>query len=101
MLGEPGQSAVELIVIGPIILHGAAGFVSDRHDAVHIGVIAEKSSLFDSVRNVLAGAGGAVDRADDGDVIACSESAVAAIEAHEVVRLGGGWRRRAIPAESI
>src|SRR5207249_942 len=101
MFGKACQSSVELVVIGPVILHRAAGFVRDRHHTVHIGIIAQQSSFFDSVRNVLAGAGRAVDRADNRDVVAGPITAIAAIEAHKVTLLGRRWWRRTISTEGV
>ena len=39
MLGEAGQRAVELVVVGAVVLHGAAGLVRDGHHAVDVGIL--------------------------------------------------------------
>ena len=39
-LAKPGQGAVELAVIGPVVLHGAAGLVRDGQDAIDAAEIA-------------------------------------------------------------
>ena len=70
MLGETGQRAVELVVVGPVVLHGAAGLVRDGHDAVDVRKLLEQVGAAEALGDVFAGAGRAVDGADDGDVIA-------------------------------
>ena len=42
MLGEAGQRAVELVVVGAVVLHGAAGLVRDGHDAIDVGILLEQ-----------------------------------------------------------
>src|SRR5262249_24556170 len=70
MLGEPSQRAVELTVIGAIVLHGAALLMSDGHHAIDLRIVLEQVAGANPVRDVFAGAGRAVDRADDGYVVA-------------------------------
>src|SRR5947207_5053923 len=101
MFGEAGESAVELVVVRAVVLHGAAGLVGYRHHAVHVGVLLEEVGGAELLGDVLAGAGGAVDRADDGDVIARAVAAVAAVVAHPGARLPRGRRWRTISAEGV
>ena len=82
MLGEAGQGAVELVVVGAVVLHGAAGLVRDGHHAVDVGILLEQVGRAEALGDVLAGAGRAVDGADDGDVVAGAVAAVAAVVAH-------------------
>src|SRR5262249_3816921 len=92
---------VELLVLQPLELERAAALVGDRHDAVHAGILLEQVKGPDLFRDVLAGAGRAVDGADDRNVIAGAVTAVAPIIAHEVTRLGRRRRGRAVPAKGI
>src|SRR5262249_34169794 len=101
VLGEAGQRAVELVVVGAAVLHGAAGLVRDRHHAVHVGVAAQQVGGTELLGDVLAGAGRAVDGADDGDVVARAVAATAAVVTHKGARLGRGRRRRAVAAEGV
>src|SRR5581483_5569595 len=98
---EAGERAVELVVVGAVVLHGAAGLVRDRHDAVHVRILLEEVSLPEALGDVLARAGGAVDGADDGDVVARTVAAVAAVVAHPGARLGPGRWGRAVAAEGV
>src|SRR5205807_503913 len=100
VLREAGEGAVELVVVGAVVLHGAAGLVGDGNDAVHVGVLAQQVGGAEALRDVLAGAGGAVDGADDRDVVARAVTAVVAVVAQEGALLGGPRRRRrAVAAE--
>src|SRR5439155_12936433 len=92
MPGETGQGTIQLIVVGSAILHGAAVLVSDGDDAIDFGVPAQEVGGLNAFGNVLAGAGRAVDRADDGNVVARAVAAVAAVVTEEGTRLG--YRRR-------
>src|SRR5437588_12256767 len=83
VLGEAGEGAVELVVVGAVVLHGAAGLVRDGDDAVHVRILTEQVGGAKALRNVLTRAGGAVDGADDGDVVARAVAAVAAVVAEE------------------
>ena len=39
---EPGQHALELLVVGAFVLHPAAALVGEGHDAVHVREVAEQ-----------------------------------------------------------
>src|SRR5439155_18407220 len=100
--GEAGQGAVELAVVGAVVLHGAAGLVGDGHDAIDVGVLLQQVGGLELLGNVLARARRAVDRGDDRYVVARAVAAVAAVVAQEGARLGRGLgRRRAVPAEGV
>ncbi len=101
VLGKAGQGAVELVVVGPVVLHGAAAFVRDGHHAIDIGKVFQHAAGAHSFGNILAGRGGAVDGTDDGDVIAGAESAIVSIVTHEGAFFRRRRRRRTIPAKSI
>src|SRR5579884_4413914 len=81
-------------MVGSVVLHRAALLVRDGNHAVHVGIGVQQSRVTNLVRDVFAGAGRAIDRTDDGNVIAGAKAAVATVIAHEVARLGRfGWRR--------
>src|SRR5262249_4276387 len=101
VLGEAGQRAVKLVVVRPVVLHRAAAFVCDRHDPIDVRIFLEQVGRVEPLRNVLAGAGGTVHRADDGDVVARAIAAIATVVAHPRARIGARRRRRTIAAESI
>src|SRR5262249_33488978 len=101
VFGEAGEGAVELVVVGAVVLHGTASLVRDGDNAVHVRVLAKQVRCPDALGDVFAGAGRAVDGADDGNVIPRAEAAVAAVVADEPARIPGGHRRRrAVAAES-
>src|SRR5579875_37604 len=89
MLGKAGQCTVELMMVGSIVLHGAAALVCDGHHAINVGIVPKQISGTDTLGDVLAGAGRAVDRADDGDVVARAVTAVAPVVAHPVTHGDG------------
>src|SRR5947208_16575390 len=101
MFREAGQRALQLIVVRAVILHGAALLVDDGHHAVDPGELTQQIRGLETLGDVLARARGTVDRADDGDVIACAVAAVAPIVAHEIGRLSGCGRGWTVAAEGV
>src|SRR5260370_42250121 len=95
MLGEPGEGAVELVVVGAAVLHGAAGLVRDRQNAVNVRVLFEQVTGAEALRDVLVGARRAVDGADDGDVVAAAVTLVVGPFGAAVVTQPGAHLRRA------
>ena len=87
MSGESCEGAIEQLVIVAVIGEGAAAFVNDRDNAVDVGVAAEICAG-QFLSDVSRGGGGAVDSADDGDVVAGTGGAVAA-----TIALKGACRR--------
>src|SRR5262249_60543014 len=80
--------------------------VDDRQDAIDVRILVQQSACPHSLRNVLAGAGRAIDGADDGDVIARAvalmlgpiRTAVVALEVtrlRRAPRVSGAWYFRA------
>src|SRR5579883_1920381 len=76
MFGKAGQCTIQLIVVRPVVLHRAAGLVRDGHHAIDIGVLLDQIGSAETLRDVLAGAGGTIDGAYDGDVVARPVTAV-------------------------
>jgi len=109
MLGEAGEREVELLVVGAVVLHGAAGLVRDRHDAIDVRIALKQIGRPKALRNVLTGGSGTIDSANEGDVVACAVTAVAAVVAHEMALRGraGGvisgmkGRRWAVAAKGV
>src|SRR4051794_20699572 len=101
MLGETRESAVELGVVRAIILHGAAGLVSDGDHAIDVGIAFQQVEDTDFVGDVFAGACRAIDSTDDSNAVAGAITAAAAVVAVEVAC--GGPRRtwRRIAAKGI
>src|SRR5260370_472878 len=93
--GADPAFAVGAAAVGAAVLHGAPGLVRDRDDAIDVGILSEQVGSPHALGEVLAVAGGAVDGADDRDVVARAKAAVAAVVAHEMPRFGGRGRRRA------
>src|SRR5438445_13546264 len=92
MFGEAGERAVELIVVRATVLHGAAGLVRDGHDAVHVRIALQEVGGAKALGDILARRRGAVDGADNRDVVAAAvakmlRATCAAIRAHPAARL--------------
>src|SRR5207249_2763320 len=88
VLGEASQSPFQLAVVRPVKLHRAALFMDDRHHAIDVGKLVEQAAHAQALGDVLARTRGAVDGANEGDVVARAEAAVAAVIAVEEARLG-------------
>src|SRR5262249_19169571 len=101
VFGKPGQRPVELVVVRPAVLHGAAGLVGDGHHAVHVRILPQAFGAAGLLGDVPARAGRAVDGADDGDVVARADPSVAPVVAHEETRFGCGRRGGTIAAEGV
>src|SRR5919109_795837 len=106
MLRKAGKRAVELVVVRAAVLHRAAGLVRDRDDAVHVRILLEQVGGAKALGDVLARRRGAVDGADDGNVVAAAVAKMLgairpAVVAHPEARLGGLRRRRTIAAKRV
>ena len=71
--------------------HAAAGFMRQRHHAIHIapggqGIIAGDRVFLELARDQFRNMGGTIHRGDDADVIACRYSAIGATNTHEACR---------------
>ena len=106
-LANPASVLFELAVVRPLVLVPASLLVNDGDDAVHVREILQYPARLDPLGDVLAGAGRAVHRADDGDVIPRAVPPVgrpvrAAVEPHEAQVVGRrGERGGQVRAEGV
>src|SRR5207248_1427054 len=92
--------------VGPIILHRTTGLVRDGDYAVHVRELLEQVCRGEALRDILARLGGAIDGADDRDVVARAITIRLgplrpAIESHERAHFLGRRARRTIAAKSV
>ena len=76
MVGEPGQDALELLVVGAADLEAAAPLVGDGEDAVDVREVAPPVVAAEPLGDGPRGAGRAIHGADHGDVVARADPAV-------------------------
>ena len=85
--GVAGQSALQNFHAQAITVHAAAGAVCQRHHAVHVGKVFERSRVGAARKMVGNGArcgSRAIDAGQNADVIARGYAAVGALDAHEL-----------------
>ena len=70
--------ALQDVVALALVVHGAAGAVHERDDAVDIGIVVEHAGAFDLARDEAGHRGRAIHAGEDGDIVARADLAVGA-----------------------
>jgi hypothetical protein len=101
VIGEPGEDALELPVVGPLELEAASPLVGDGEDAVEVRIISPPGAVPEPIGDVLRDAGRAVHRADDREIVPRADPAIGPEDAGEGAEAVGDGRLGTLGGEGV